>query len=751
MPSLPATTSSKSARLVGVAVPVPGLGLLTYAVPEGTPVPPKGARVAVPLGTRRVVGVVAGTQAEPPADPSKIRPLTDVIDAEPFLPPVVVDIAMWVGDYYASGPGEALAMAMPPAARRGEVDSFRMLTVAERVLPAPAAPRGDKQQLALAELAAATDGRLPLSVLQQKGVSRATMTALAKSAHVRLVDEIAERDPFVDATEGRDRWAVDRGPEADRPLTPEQQAVFDRLRQRAKEGAFAPVLLQGVTGSGKTEIYLQLARAVIAEGRRVLMLVPEIALTPAVAGTFRARFGERVAIQHSGLAAGERHDQWHRIRRGAVDVVVGTRSAIFAPLQNVGLVIVDEEHDGSYKQDESPRYHGRDVAAVRAQKERALVVFGTATPSLESAANVEAGRYERLRLTRRIFDRPMATVRVVDMRPEYAALGPEAVLSRPLVAAIGDRVSRREQSVVLLNRRGFSTVVFCRECGQTMECPHCSITLTFHRGSRRLRCHYCNYAMALPERCKTCRGDVLEQSGFGTERLEHELREAFPSARISRVDRDTIRRKGAIAAVLRDVADGRIDILVGTQMIAKGHDFPEVTLVGVVSADVGLGLADFRASERTFQLLTQVVGRAGRGDKPGEALIQTIHPDHYSIQAASAQDYDAFYAKEREFRERMHYPPTVALVSLVVKAKTADGAMREASWLATRLRARFPAGKVLGPAPAPLARLKDEHRVQVFVKSRQRNAMRLAIQSVLAERPELRRKVIVDVDPINIL
>lgn len=734
-------------------MPVPGLGLLTYSVPDGTPMPAKGARVSAPLGSRIVVGVVASHGDAPGVavvDPGKVKDLHSVIDAAPFLPSTVVDVAMWTGEYYAAGPGEALMMTLPPAARRGESEAFRMVTIASLTDPSHAAQvKGAKQRAALDLLAAR--GPLPLGVLaEEAGVSRATAVSLEKAGLITLTDEVAERDPFVGAA-GEDRWAVAQAPDEDRALTPEQASALAALEGWSQAGDFRGVLLQGVTGSGKTEIYLQLARRVIARGRRVLMLVPEIALTPAVAGTFRARFGERVAIQHSGLAAGERHDQWHRIRRGDIDIVVGTRSAVFAPVEQVGLVIVDEEHDGSYKQDESPRYHGRDVATVRAQKEGALIVFGTATPSMETAANAESGRYERLRLTRRIFDRPMAAVRVIDMRVEFQDLGPDVIFSRPLLEALGDRLSRKEQAVVLLNRRGFATVVFCRDCGATMDCPHCSVTLTYHRRSHLVRCHYCDYSATRPDVCAACGGAFMDQSGYGTEQLEHVLREHFPDARIARVDRDTIRRKGAIASVLKQVSSGAIDILVGTQMIAKGHDFPEVTLVGVVSADVGLGLADFRASERTFQLLTQVVGRAGRGDKPGEALVQTIHPDHYSIRAAAAQDYDRFYAQERDFRERMQYPPTVAMISVVVKHRSAEVAMQDAADLARRIRGRYPAGKVLGPAPAPIARIRDDYRVQLFLKGTHRSAMRLAVLAALADRQEIRRRVTVDVDPVTVL
>ena len=395
----------------------------------------------------------------------------------------------------------------------------------------------------------------------------------------------------------------------------------------ADAAAFQPVLLHGVTGSGKTELYLRLADAVRGHGRGVLLLVPEIALTPAVAALFRGAFGERVAIQHSGLSDGERHDQWHRIRRGDVDVVVGTRSAVFAPVARLGLIIVDEEHDGSYKQEETPRYHGRDVAVMRARQAGAMVVLGSATPSMETFHNATTGRYRIVSLARRVLDRPMAAVRVVDMREEFAANGPDVILSGALVEALRDRVARQEQAIVLLNRRGYATVVFCRQCTHTLECPNCSVSLTVHKAIRRARCHYCNYAIGIPTKCANCAGPYLEQLGFGTERVEAEIRQLLPDARVARVDRDTVRRRGAITGLLSRFAGGELDVLVGTQMIAKGHDFPRVTLVGVISADVGLGMADFRAGERTFQLLTQVSGRAGRGEIAGRGDRADALPD----------------------------------------------------------------------------------------------------------------------------
>jgi primosomal protein N' (replication factor Y) (superfamily II helicase) len=748
---VPSSTSGTD-TIVAVAVPVPGLGLLRYRVPPPAPAPPKGARVIVPLGGRTVTGCVVETPVHDLIPEKGIKDILEVVDDGPFLPEAVVDLALWVGDYYASGPGEALAVAMPPAARGGRRASFKTTQVAELDATAPAETRtpGTKQKLAL-DLLRGRAGGMTLPELMRAGVSTATVRSLVRSGHLRLREEIVERDPFATSADRGGNWSIDRDPDAGRELTAEQSEVLARLQTEAASGEFRVTLLHGVTGSGKTEVYLRLAGQIVRSGRRVLMLVPEIALTPAVAGTFRAHFGARVAIQHSGLSIGERHDQWHRIRDGHIDVVVGTRSAIFAPLERIGLIVVDEEHEASYKQEEVPRYHGRDVAVVRGRTEGALVVLGSATPSLESSANAHAGRYGLLKLTRRILDRPLASVRIVDMRPEYAARGADVTLSAALVEAIADRLDKREQSLVLLNRRGFATVIFCRQCGASLECPHCSVALTYHRGVRRVRCHYCNYASAVPKACGICGGTFLEQSGFGTERLEADLREAFPGARVTRVDRDTVRRRGSIARVLTAVARGEIDILVGTQIIAKGHDFPAVTLVGVVSADVGLGLADFRAGERAFQLLTQVVGRAGRGEVPGEAIIQTLYPDHYSIRAAAAQDYETFFAREMQFRTSLHYPPAVSLINVVIHASTLDKAMTDASDLVDRVRQHGLQGKVIGPAPAALARIKDEHRVQFFIKGRGRKSMRAALDAALAARPDLRRRTIVDVDPVSVL
>ena len=738
--------------IVHVAVPVPGLGLLTYRVPSGVPRPVVGARVVVPLGARIVTGIVMDDETASTVEDAAIKPVKEVLDGDAFVPASIVELARWTAEYYAAGPGDTITAVLPPMARGGRSDAHKTIRVAAITAAGHEAiardELTDKQREAL-ELLKGTPSGIPTPELGSRGIAPDAVARLAKKGFISLRADRIDRDPFEAAA------AKDIVVDPARRLTPEQDAALARLRSFADAKTFKVALLHGVTGSGKTEIYLRLAAAVRDAGRRALVLVPEIALTPVVTSLFRETFGDRVAIQHSGLSDGERHDQWQRIRRGDVDVVIGTRSAVFAPLDDVGLIVVDEEHDGSYKQEESPRYNGRDVAIVRAQRADALVVLGSATPSMETYQNAVSGRYERIVLERRVLDRPLAAVTVVDMREEYADRGPEAIVSRALGDALRARIDRKEQALVLLNRRGFATAIFCRQCAGTMDCPNCSVSLVVHGDgpSRRARCHYCNFTMGVPAACPKCAGPYLEQAGFGTERVEAEITRLCPSARVARLDRDAIRRKGALTAILAKFRAGDIDVLVGTQMIAKGHDFPRVTLVGVVSADVGLGLADFRSAERTFQLLTQVVGRAGRGDEPGEAIVQTIYPDHYSIQLARQQNYRAFFEKEIDFRRKMRYPPMWSMINTIVRSRTFGGAMEDAGDLVQRLRAGAEQSglRILGPAPAPLGKLRGEYRTQILVKGANRRKMREALLAAIASRPELERRVIVDIDPLSVL
>ena len=766
-------------RIVSVAVPVPALDVLTYRWPDGAPSPVAGARVDVPLGPRRLTGIVVDP-APPPPDPAmKLREVASVRDATPFVPASLLALTAWVADYYLAGPGDVLASALPPRVLTGDATTFkrrRVIALTALGIGAAAAlatgsssttasadaverrddgapqassrPLGAKQREALTALAGVPAG-VAASELTARGIGAATIARLVALGFAVVRHETIARDPFgAHASEGADYAVVPA-------FTGEQQVALDVLTPLADAARFHAALLKGVTGSGKTEIYLALADRVRQQGRQALLLVPEIALTPALAGRVRARFGDRVAIQHSGLSTGERHDQWHRVRRGEVDVVVGTRSAVFAPLERVGLIVVDEEHDGSYKQDEAPRYHGRDVAIVRGTQQQALVVLGSATPSLESFHNATRGRYTLVTLDRRVADRPLADVRVVNMRDEWADTGTDVALSRSLVEGIAARLTRGEQALVLLNRRGVSTAVLCRQCGRTLECPHCSVAMTVHgHGARaHARCHYCDHRDRVPTTCPECAAPYLEHLGVGTERIEHDLRERFPEARIGRVDRDTVSTRGSLTTLLGRFARRELDLLVGTQMIAKGHDFPAVTLVGVVSADVGLGLPDFRAAERTFQLITQVVGRAGRGERAGEAVVQTFFPTHYAVKCGCAQDYATFAARELEFRTALRYPPITALVNVVVRGSTAEQAMTDAGTLARHV-ARDTGGKaiaILGPAPAPLAKLRGEHRAQFFVKGGDRAAMRAAVRRALAAFPSVSRRAVVDVDPVSML
>jgi primosomal protein N' (replication factor Y) len=533
-----------------------------------------------------------------------------------------------------------------------------------------------------------------------------------------------------------------------------QQEAFATVRAAIEAHEFHTFLLHGITGSGKTEVYLSAIEATLEAGRSALLLVPEIALTPAVAGQFFARFGDRVAILHSAFTDTERTEQWRRIRSGAAGVVVGTRSGVFAPVRNLGLIVVDEEHDQSYKQEETPRYNGRDVAIVRAQAAGACVVLGSATPSLESRYNAQRGKYTLLELPERIEQRPLPKVELIDMRDEFLETRKQSTFSRKLIEAIGQRLDNREQTMLLLNRRGFSSFVACRACGERIQCRNCAVTLTYHRRDRRLLCHYCGYAERVPSICPKCQSEHIYFLGVGSEKVEDELHSQFPRARITRLDRDTVTGKRQYEVILQGFREGSYDILVGTQMIAKGHDIPNVTLVGVVSADVGLGLPDFRAAERTFQLLTQVAGRAGRGDLPGIVLAQTINPDHYAIRMAAAHDYQAFYEKELNFRRMMHYPPFTAMANLLVRSEKQEEALRLSAELGRLLTPEPENIKVLGPAEAPVPRLKNEFRYQLLIKSASRKLLNehlRRIRDFALQNKWPATALVIDVDPLTLM
>jgi primosomal protein N' (replication factor Y) len=621
---------------------------------------------------------------------------------------------------------------LPPEAHEG--NGARTLTAA--------------QQKVVETLMKAGGEMLFAELLEAAGAGASTVQTLERRRVVEVFVRDVRRDPLAGALlPERDEFR----------LTDAQREALREINAAQERGKYAAFLLHGVTGSGKTEIYIRAMRHALERGRTAMMLVPEIALTPVFSRRLRAHFGDAVAIFHSSLTTGERFDEWSRLKRGEARVVIGTRSAVFAPVSNLGVIVVDEEHESTYRQQESPYYNGRDTAVVRAHKERAVVVLGSATPSLESFHNARLEKYRYLQLPSRIANRAMARAEIVDMREVFKTGGRPEVFSPELMAGIEETHARGEQSIVLLNRRGYSSFMLCRSCGERINCPNCDVTLTFHRNERSLVCHYCDFRQRVPDACPACNGLFMHYVGEGTEQIEEILGRRFPTLRIARLDRDTTARRTVYEQAILAFAAGELDMLVGTQMIAKGHDFPNVTLVGVVSVDAGLAMPDFRASERTFQLITQVAGRAGRGSLPGRVLIQTYHPEHYALRHACAQDYEGFFEQEIGYRRNLSYPPFVALASLLVhgedltRVQTTAVELRRALDAANTERAT----RVLGPAPAPLARLRGEHRMQILLKSRSRPRLRALVEMALGEAALTpgfdAASVNVEIDPINLM
>jgi primosomal protein N' (replication factor Y) (superfamily II helicase) len=537
-------------------------------------------------------------------------------------------------------------------------------------------------------------------------------------------------------------------------FNPAQKAALNQINNAVDERQFLPMLLHGVTGSGKTAVYLSAMQAMLAKGRSAILLVPEIGLTPAMAADLHQIFGDEVAILHSALTDDERAEQWKRIRNGESHIVVGTRSAVFAPVPDLALIVVDEEHDHSYKQDETPRYHARDVAVMRAKMCNAVAVLGSATPSLETYYNAMQGRYKLMELAERIEKRPLPEVEILDMRAEFQRTKKEEVLSGKLVGEIGECLARGEQAMILLNRRGFSSFVLCRSCGETVQCRNCAIAMTYHKREHRLICHYCGFVRPAPKTCPKCGSEYVQYLGTGSEKLEQILHGLFPQARVGRLDRDTVRGRDDLERILSALHAREIDLLVGTQMIAKGHDIPNVTLVGVVGSDAALGFPDFRAAERTFQLLTQVAGRAGRGETPGKVVLQSFFTDHYAIQFAAAHDYRAFYEKEARFRSWMHYPPFNSVSNVVVRSAKLDEALTWSGILGKWFEAtRLEGVRVMGPAAAAIVRLKTEYRYHFLLKSASRERMNAALRAMIEHAVAQkipRANVVVDVDALSL-
>ena len=620
----------------------------------------------------------------------------------------------------------------------GAQDASRTIRVA--LLKSADGKLNANQRLLIDTLAAA-GGRVEVETLHALEVPRSTLSTLVKRGMVEIVEEAAS---FT--------MSKSKPRPFDFQFNSAQQSALKQIGAAVEARKFSGFLLHGVTGSGKTAVYLACMRAVLEAGRSAILLVPEIGLTPAVAADLHQVFGDEVAILHSGLSDQERAEQWHRIKRGDARMVVGTRSAVFAPVSDLALMIVDEEHDASYKQEETPRYHARDVAVVRAKMANAVVVLGSATPSLESYFNAKKNKYGLIDLPDRVEKRPLPEVEIIDMRQEFQETGSEQVISRKLAEEIKERLERKEQVMVLLNRRGFSPVALCRTCGSKMECKNCAVALTHHKQSRRMECHYCGFTAPVPKMCGKCGSEYVYFLGTGSEKLEEILHGMFPQARIARLDRDTVRGRDDFESALNALNEGELDLLVGTQMIAKGHDIHGVTLVGVVGADMALGLPDFRAAERTFQLLTQVAGRAGRGETKGKVVLQTYFPDHYAVQYAAQHDFAGFYDKELRFRSWMHYPPYSALANVLVRSDKLDEALQWSGELGKWLdKTRHEGIRVLGPAAAPIVRLKRDYRYHFVLKSASREKLNALLRSMLSYATQQkipRTQVIVDVDAI---
>ena len=743
---------------VEVALPVPVPRTFTYEADPATG-SLEGMRVRVPFAGRKLVGWIVGPASERVA--REIRPIERVLDEAPSITPDLLRLCRWISGYYLTPLGIVLRTALPAVLSRATRTSPSVRT--ERLLrltgELPSLTQRDEvfgraqRQRECYEVLEATNRSASVSHLKERlAFSDAVLRGLVARGLAEFIDRPVLRDPFADVPVPVPPRHV---------LTNAQQDAVTRLLAAGQEERPPPALLFGVTGSGKTQVYIDLLSAMLERGRGAIVLVPEISLTPQTVSRFRAHFGDTIAVLHSALSDGERYDAWRALRDGSRRVAIGARSAVFAPIEDLGAIVVDEEHEASYKQGEAPRYHAREVAIMRAQMAGAVCVLGSATPSLESWKNATTGKYALLELAERAGGQPLPPVRTVDLRrKKNDEPRGNRILSSALVDAITDRLERSEQTILLLNRRGYSTFVQCRTCGHVFHCTECNVSLTWHRARRRLVCHYCFREEATPTLCRECQSADLAFLGVGTEQVEREVADAFPRARIARMDNDTTSAKWSHHEILGRVEAREIDILLGTQMIAKGLDFPNVTLVGVVNADIAMNLPDFRASERTFQLLTQVAGRAGRGPAGGEVLVQTGLPEHYAITAASKHDYRAFAERELNERRGPGYPPHTRLINVVISGleeRAVQSAVEGvASWCRDLLRSeRIPGVLLTGPAPCPIDRIRGRWRWHFLLRAARPRPL-AAIGRLLQHRYELRAgradlRLVIDRDPVTLL
>lgn len=737
---------------------------LDYSVPESLAERVGvGSRIRVPFRDKSALATVVATPEQ--SEAKGIRPIEAIIGEAPILSEPLLELARWIGTYYCCPIETVMRSVLPQVIRRAEVGWKKQLFVqpgskideAEIEKLRRRAPRQAELLEAILKLEKPVRAA---DLLRKTSLDNQTLRALVKRGLAELREEAVVRDPHADEQFIATSNLV---------LNEEQTRALNEIAQAldAPENA-RPILVHGVTGSGKTEIYLQAIRTALQRGHTAIVLVPEISLTPQTVERFKGRFAEEqdtVAVLHSHLSEGERHDEWHKIHSGRARIVIGARSAVFAPLKNLGLIVVDEEHETTYKQEEAPRYHARDVAVVRAKIEKCGVVLGSATPSLESYHNAVIGKYRLVPLTQRVDQKQMPLMRVVDLRQERRKGKKATILSEKLSQAIADRLEKREQTILFLNRRGFSTSLLCSNCGEARNCPNCSVALTFHQHfpqggsaslktmSGRLSCHLCGHTAAVPKQCPACGQDALIYYGFGTEKVESTVAQIFPKAVVRRMDADSMTRKEAYRETLRNFRTGKIDILVGTQMIAKGLHFPNVTLVGIINADLALHLPDFRAGERTFQLLTQVAGRAGRGETPGEVFVQTYTPFSPSIQFARHHDFAGYFQQELEFRERCDFPPFKHAILITARSPHEGRAKLSAETLKRRLNEGLPEEFIMGDAtPAPLEKLQGQFRFHILIRGEAIIRLSRLVRETLDKLPFPEDvTVTVDVDPYQLL
>jgi len=806
---------------IEVAVALPVFHTFTYiaAEPFKDALQP-GTRVLVPFGRRRITGYVFGFIQN--TEHQDLKPILDILDEQPLFPVAMVPFFNWIAEYYKYPIGEVVKYALPGGlniydysmisitekgrsayeseqlppgaeavlkhllagpcrssslhkignqkvsrdlllkiekigwiARKRKLSGAstkarleRFIRLADNSLPMDRQSKPRQKIMAMLK----DDQEIALKLIKEKvPTAAALIKPLENSGHIRIVHKRVFRDPFGESIK------PDTAPRLNRE---QGQAVAQACRSLNQ--GYHPFLLKGVTGSGKTEVYMQVAAEVLKRGRPVLVLVPEIALITQIERRFRARFGECVSVLHSGLSAGQRYDQWTRIMQGEAMIAIGARSAIFAPFDNLGVIIVDEEHDSSYKQEGKLRYNARDLAVVRAKQNGCLVILGSATPSIQSYYNVTTNKFTELILTKRVEDRNLPEIQIVDLRQSRGARGSHPFITPELHSAMEETLERQEQVLLFLNRRGFANFPVCGACGEAMRCKNCDISLTLHQRANAYRCHYCGYRRAAPSPCDVCGSPQIKHLGLGTERLEKMLTEQFSQARVARMDRDTTRRKGSIIKLLKGVKDQAIDILVGTQMVAKGHDFPNITLVGIVCADLSLNFPDFRAGERTYQLLAQVAGRAGRGDRPGRVILQTYNPQHFCISAARSQDFTAFYQQEISFRQALAYPPFTRMIQLKISGKDPAETKNHANLVGDHCRrlkathaAHYRSIEVMGPIEASLTRIAGRYRWQILLKGSNTGALHQFINQLRAEQHSCflhrRVQVAIDVDPVFLM